>query len=735
MNFKKRLLCATLLSMLPLTALAADDGALVNGNLPINIQANDLYFDKIKNIAHAMGNVEIIQGNQILLADNAVFHRNDDVMYLKGNVAIKREDGSVFFSDEAKLEKNSKVGIALNFKARVGKKTLLASKSVEMIDDNTMTMDEMIISPCKVCQDNYKSFIPLWQFRAKKATLDKEAERIYYKDAKIDVLGIPMFYSPYLSSPAPGAKRKSGFLPPEFKNSSKTIGFGAKVPYYWNIAPDKDATISPMYTTSGGEFLFGQFRQKVKQGDYTIDGSIGHVQKTTKLGEKVGNKKTLKGHFDIAGSFIFYNDWHTGKLKVKSKRIFDPTKTYLQKYKISKEDRLTTDLSYNVFTEKDYYIARALSFQDLRITHNNKTTPSALPALEAHIERNAGFWNAKAITDLNILNLHRLQGESYKRISFSEGLKVPFKLPYGHLFSSTALVRSDIYQVNKSPIIVKDTQTKLENNKEGGEARIYPELRNEWSWPLYNHINSNLLVIEPVTQFIVAPRMTNLDKVGNEDSQLPEISASNIFSPNRYVGFDKIESGTRLNYGLRANISFEKFKNINAIFGQSYRTHKDANFDRKSGLDKNRSDYVGKVTVQPDEHLFINDAFRLKSDNTKPLRNEFSFEFVYPAWNASVNHLWIDQELLDKDARKYRQEVGVSGAYNFYREWWADASLSSRLGKKIQNDTKKIVSSSAGLRFQADCLYSRFAVSRDHSRSRDLDNGYTYSLTITIPTY
>ena len=242
-----------------------------------------------------------------------------------------------------------------------------------------------------------------------------------------------------------------------------------------------------------------------------------------------------------------------------------------------------------------------------------------------------------------------------------------------------------------------------------------------------------MLVIEPVTQLMVAPKMTNLDKVGNEDSQLPEISASNLFSPNRYVGFDKIESGTRLNYGIRGNISFEKFKNINAVFGQTYKNHKDMNFDRKSGLDRKRSDYVGKVTVQPDEHIFINDAFRLKSNNTQPMRNEVNFELRYPAWNATISHFWIDKELVD--TKKYRQEIALTGSYNFYREWWVDGAINSRLGKKVNDGQSKITTSSGGIKFQADCLYAGFVVSRNHIKVKDLKPEDTYSFVITVPTY
>jgi hypothetical protein len=133
-----------------------------------------------------------------------------------------------------------------------------------------------------------------------------------------------------------------------------------------------------MFTTQGGETVFGQFRHRLKNGSYQIDGSIAHVQKNRKDGTKVLNKKTIKGHYDLVGSFLFENDWHAGKLQLKSRRVFDPNKTYLQKYKISQDQILNTDVSYNIFKNNDYYITRALAFQDLRDNHNNKTTPNGL---------------------------------------------------------------------------------------------------------------------------------------------------------------------------------------------------------------------------------------------------------------------------------------------------------------------------------------------------------------------
>jgi LPS-assembly protein len=725
------------LLFMPTMAFAKDDAYQLSSNVPINISSNYLYYNKDTNIVSAKDNVEIVQNNEILFADSVILNRNEDIIYLEGNVAIKKSDGSVYFTDKAKLRRSEKKGFAIKFSARMGKKTLLASRSAEMVDDNTIVLDDMVISPCKICADNYIPFTPLWRFRASEATIDKKEEVIYYKHAKLDFLGVPIAYTPRLTSPTPGAKRKSGFLLPKFSHSAQTQGFTVGIPYYWNIAKNKDATITPMISKKGGEILFGQFRHKLKNGDYQLDGSIAHVQKTTKSGAKLDDKKTVKGHLEIKGAFDIPNPWNDGKLTFKSRRVFDPSKTYLQKYRISNDQILNTDVTYASFLDRDSYIARGLDFQDLRTSHNNKTTPKALPTVSIHKEKplSRHAKGLKLISDINYLNLFRAQGKSYQRISAAEGLVLPMKMPYGQKFISSAVLRLDGYNVDKKTITVTDTAHKLNNSKEGVEGRVFPELRNEWNWSLYRRFNKNILIVEPVAQLMVAPKMTNLEKVGNEDSQSPEISASNLFSHNRYVGFDKVESGVRLNYGFRSNMSFDRFRNINLIFGQSIRDHKDLNFDKNSGLDGYRSDYVGKATIQPDEHIFLNDSFRMDEDNFSPLRNEASIDLSYPKWSISLTHLWIDKELIPFGTRKYRQEVGISGNYNFYKEWSVNSSISSRLGKKVPGDPNRITSTKYGLTYQGDCLYGSFTVSRDYARTKDLEPENTYSLILTVPIY
>src|SRR4029077_7766949 len=92
---------------------------------------------------------------------------------------------------------------------------------------------------------------------------------MYFEDARLEFFGQPIAWLPYFSAPDPTVKRKTGMLVP-VASSSSVYGGALDVPYYWALAPDYDATFSPMITTKQGPLLQGEFRQRLIHGAYSI---------------------------------------------------------------------------------------------------------------------------------------------------------------------------------------------------------------------------------------------------------------------------------------------------------------------------------------------------------------------------------------------------------------------------------------------------------------------------------
>lgn len=99
---------------------------------------------------------------------------------------------------------------------------------------------------------------PEWLISAKQLELDFEEGVGTAKGAKLKLFDIPFLYLPYMKFPIDD-RRKSGFLYP-YISTANDNGFEFSIPYYWNIAPDQDATVTPRYFTERGAMLTGEYR-------------------------------------------------------------------------------------------------------------------------------------------------------------------------------------------------------------------------------------------------------------------------------------------------------------------------------------------------------------------------------------------------------------------------------------------------------------------------------------------
>ena len=123
--------------------------------------------------------------------------------------------------------------------------------------------------------------------------------------------------------------------------------------------------------------------------------------------------------------------------------------------------------------------------------------------------------------------------------------------------------------------------------------------------------NGNSQVIEPIAMFAAAPRGENPATIPNEDSQGFEFDETSLFLRNRFPGFDRVDGGERVDYGLRAAYYGDKGGSTRVLVGQSYDWAVNPNFLPGSGLDHRLSDVVGRVTLSPTPYLDLVYRFRL----------------------------------------------------------------------------------------------------------------------------
>lgn len=676
------------------------------------IHADMITYKPESSLVIAEGNVEITQKGRILLADKVTYDQKTNTVNAYGNISLLEPDGTVLFADNVELKKDLKQGIITDFRARFGDESLLAANSAVRVNEDITELEHAVYSPCKVCED-YAGKIPLWQISAEKVKVDNEEQKVTYKNAFFETYGVPVLYTPYLSHATPGADRKSGLMIPSYSKIS-TLGDTVRMPYYYSIAPNIDTTITPIYTSEEGMVMAGEFRHKIKSGQYEINGSITNPDKRDDLGNKT-NGSEVRGHIDGYGNFDINDTWSWG---FSGKRSTDDT--YLQRYKFGDEDILTSSAHVQELDKNDYFSIEALTFQGLNVQDDPDTTPLILPLANSHIQTTPGWRNSWWTVDSNLLALTRTEGVDSRRISSKAAWQIPYTTKNGHVFSAKASIRGDAYNVNDVPDPSDQNQT-----LDGFAGRAIPEVEVGWSWPLARPAESYNIIVEPVTQLILSPHGNNPSKIPNEDSQEIEISDMNLFSSNHFTGLDLVEGGPRANYGIRSFIDVYEYTRINMLFGQNYRAKKESKFEPESGLDKNFSDYVGRFGFSVlDDNIDLSYRFRLDRENLDSRRSEVTSGYKAGPFSANVGYLLLNEGTPDNPTFD-REEITTDGKIQISDFWSVTGGA-----RKDLSDNGGFIGFNSGLHFVNECVIMSLLYNHDFTSDRDIEP--SQSITIQL---
>ncbi len=217
-----------------------------------------------KGLSHLEGNVQLTKDNQQTTADVLDYYQPKDTADLKGNVNYW--DESLFLNaPEAYLDLDNGTGSFKDADYKLISNWARGHASELFIDVGTLTQGNNIdFSTCEPQKSFWDLSTNIWKISAKSLTMNHETARGTAKHAVLKIKDIPVFYTPYLSFPL-DAQRKSGFLTPSYGSSSRN-GLEFRTPYYWNIAPSMDATITPRYLSDSGPMLMGEYRYLMKSG-------------------------------------------------------------------------------------------------------------------------------------------------------------------------------------------------------------------------------------------------------------------------------------------------------------------------------------------------------------------------------------------------------------------------------------------------------------------------------------
>jgi LPS-assembly protein len=681
---------------------------------PVLLTAEQISYDQDTGIVSASGKVELNQGERVLLADRVTYDERSDRVTASGEVVLMEPSGTVLFADRVELEDEFKNGVVEGIRMLFADDTRLAAVGARRSDGDRTELAKAVFSPCELCADNPQR-PPLWQIKANRVVHQQRAQRVDYYDAWLEVLGVPVFYTPFFTHPDPTVKRKTGFLTPDFGTSS-ILGFTARTPFYFNIAPDKDATITPLFTSDEGVALFAEYRQRLSKGQFQFDGSVTRPDARGPNGERLPGSET-RGHLFGSGRFDIDRTWRWG---FDLQRASDDT--YLRRYDVSHADTLTSNLFVEGFRGRNYAAANIHSFQGLRPEDDFGLTPIVWPMVEYSFVGQPARLGGRYNLDLSAMQLTRSEGSDSRRLSLAGGWRLPYTAPAGDVYSLTLSLRGDLYLVDA----VVDPAAPGAGTFSGVTGRFRPLAAFDWRYPLVRNEGAIRQIVEPIASFVVSPFGGNPSEIPNEDSVSFEFDDTNLFSYDRFPGLDRVEDGVRLNLGLKAGVHGSRGGSSTIFVGQTFRAGDGDTFAERTGLDSTRSDYVGRLTISPTPWLDYVHRFRLDRNDFGFQRNEIDLALGPPTWRLNVGFVSLSSDLSAAEATT-RREVRASGFARLGENWSAQASWRRDLGDGGGN-----ISAAFGLLYEDECIRFSAGVRRNFTRDRDVEPSTSINIRVSL---
>ena len=676
------------------------------------LEADSISYDEEMLEVVATGDVSISMGDSTVLADKVTYNRPADQVSALGNVVLLSPDGNVTFSQAMELTGDLKSGTIEAIKILFVDGSRLAANGGTMRRNGRSEVSKAVYSPCPICSDS-ASRKPFWQIKAVNVVHDRSLRRIFYKDATLEVFGLPVIYIPFFTHPDPSVERKTGFLAPSvFSNS--LLGLSYKQPFFFNIADNQDVTVAPIFSRTAGLVLTGEYRRALERGSLEVSGSatrFGEIQGIEP--EVVRGKEKTRGHLFAKGIYSLDRNWLAG---MDIKRATDHY--YLGNFGFSAgydsadmvaRYRGQSHLTSQVFLERaagrNYANVSAVAFQRLIPTIDAEALPYLWPVGTFSYRGEPGLSGDYWLFDANVRLLGREEGTQSRRLIVKGGWRIPYTSAYGAKYSFNLGLRADGYHLSDLPDSRQPGVT-----TDGFESRLLPEIYVDWRLPLAKPLGPGLLILEPISQIVWRPNGGDSNKIPNEDSLAFEFDDLNLFGVDRFPGLDRYEGGARLNYGLRSEINSTFLPDSEMLVGQVVRARVDETYSDGTGLNQKLSDFVGRFSIAPSRLISLVHRFRLDRSNFATRSSSFQATVGPSRLNSSVHYMKLSDDPTDGLPVSVEQ-VNLSLNMQFPENWrW---NFSHQRGLGAGNGA---LSSSLSLRYEHECVTLETFASRHYTR-------------------
>ena len=649
------------------------------------------------------GDAMLRRGDLVIRAERLEHYQPDDLAKARGNVHINRA-GNVYEGPLLELKVDAFEGFFLQPRYQFLQGGHGQADRVDFLDDKRAVITNATYTTCRRLPG--PSWMPDWILKAASMTLDYEEDVGVAKGAVLSFKGLPILPVPYLSFPL-SDQRKSGFLPPTI-GLDNVNGAELTVPYYWNIAPNRDGKISPTLMTKRGVNLGAEFRYLEANYAGTV-GATWMPSDALRGSDRWSLSSVYSGVLDTRLAAV-----GTVGLNVRLNRVSDDNywKDFTRDTNSSLTQRLLANDATVTWGRGDFSASiRALKWQTLQDVESPIVPPyDRLPQLVGRYARSLGGFDISVDADHTQFDADRnLTGQPNARRTFGLGqVSRTWDNAAGFIRPKLQLHATD-YQFD-APLA----------NGALSASRVVPTFSLDSGLVFEreaSYFGRDLLQTLEPRLFYVATPFRNQSLLPNYDSGANDFSFATIFTENAFVGNDRISDNNLLTLGLTTRLLDPKDGVEVARLGLAQRLRLEdqivtlpggvpvverfsdvllgagLNWNPRWSLDSTiqfnpKTELSTRATVgarySPGNYRVVTGAYRFQRDSS---------EQIDVGWQWPLNDLWGDKG----------QDLGEGRGLGEGR-WYSVGRLNFSLSDR------KLVDAVIGLEYDAGCWLARFVV-------------------------
>ena len=687
----------------------------------LTFEADRLTYDDRARTVTATGSVIVRSDEASVRAGRVVWNRTTGEIVASEDVRFVDDTGNQLFTQRIELTDRFEAGAMEDLLIALRTGGRLAANSAARGENGAVVLNQAAYTACAVTDEAGCDTDPSWRITADRIVYDPQEARVSFRGGVLELFGTRILPLPGLSLRTDGSA-ESGFLLPNLR-VTQVNGVEVSGEYYWRLADNRDLTLGAFVFSEVAPMVSAQWRHLTERGAYQITGYATSSTRVADFGADPTMQSDPRGYLFANGQFQFTEHWSlTGSIRLASDR------TFLRRYDLSRDDRLRTTVDLERIDANSYLSLAGWATQTLRINAQQGQIPLALPVFDYRHIIEDPLLGGEIELQANTLALLRDDGQDTQRAFTGARWDLRRLTPMGQVVTLTGLVRGDVYHTSNTA----GTPTLSYRGDEGWTTRALATAAVDVTWPFVGEAFGGTQVLTPRVQLVASPPIRNL-AVPNEDARAIDLEDSNLFALNRFPGYDRVEDGARLVYGVDWELTKPGWRVLTNV-GQSYSFSNQRNIlPDGTGLSERISDFVGRTEVRFRNRLSFTHRFRLDKDSLAVRRNEIDAAIGSQRTYLEIGYLRLNRDIQTVEDLADREEIRAAGRVAVGRHWSAFGSgvfnlTSSAEDPVFEPGGFQPIRTRLGVAYNDECLEFGLTWRRDYTSAGDARRGNSFQL-------